>query len=421
VTERLYRQDPYLLEFDASVIARRRHHDRPAVVLDRTAFYAESGGQPWDTGTLGSAAVVAVIEEDGEILHVLDGPLPGDGERVHGQVDGARRFDHMQQHHGQHLLSRALVEVAAARTLSFHLGAEEVTIDLDRLVTAEQMGEAEARANEIVGQARPVSVREVTRAEAESLLAGETGRLHGAPAPDHRAQSRSARALDEAGERIRIVEAQGFDRQACSGTHPRTTAEVGVVLIVGHERYKGGSRIRFVCGHRAVAAMHERQRVLDELGAAFSSSLKDLPEAARRTIAQLRESERRGQDLLERAMEGEARRLLAEAEGVPAVVARAYDGWPAADLRVLAGRLVALAPSVALLGSRADKAYLVFAQSEGLPHDIPALLREALVLVGGRGGGRGNLAQGGGDHVEALDEALAAAARAVRERNAAGR
>ena len=146
-----------------------------------------------------------------------------------------------------------------------------------------------------------------------------------------------------------------------------------------------------------------------------------MPEAARRTLAQLRESERRGQDLLERAMEAEARRLLAEAEGVPAVVARAYDGWPAADLRVLAGRLVALAPCVALLGSRADKAYLVFAQSEGLPHDIPALLREALALVGGRGGGRGNLAQGGGDRLEALDEALAAAARAVRERNAAGR
>jgi alanyl-tRNA synthetase len=417
VTDRLYRGDPYLLEFDAAVVARRVHDGRPAVVLDRTAFYAESGGQPWDTGTLGGVAVVAVIEHDGEILHVLDRPLEAD--HVHGRVDGARRLDHMQQHHGQHLLSRALVEVAAARTLSFHLGAEEVTIDLDRLVSEDQMKKAEARANEIVWQARPVTVREVTRAEAESLLAGETGRLHGAPAPDDRAHNRSARALGEAGERVRIIEAQGFDLQACSGTHPRSTAEVGVVLIVGHERYKGGSRIRFECGRRAVRAVNERRRVLDELGAAFSSSLKDLPEAARRTLAQLRESEKRGQELLERAMDAEARRLLAEAAGVPAVIARAYDGWPAADLRVLAARLVALAPCVALLGSRAEKAHLVFAQSEGLPHDIPALLRGALALVGGRGGGRGNLAQGGGDRVEALDEALAAAARSVRERHAA--
>ena len=418
MTERLYRNDPYLLEFDAAVVARRRHHDRPAVVLDRTAFYAESGGQPWDTGTLDGAGVVAVIEEGGDVLHVLDAEIGAD--RVHGVVDGERRRDHMQQHHGQHLLSRALVEVAAARTLSFHLGAEEVTIDLDRHVSDGDLRKAEARANEVVWQARPVSVREVTRAEAESLLAGDIGRLHGGPAPDNRAHDRSARALDEAGERVRLIEAQGFDLQACSGTHPRTTAEVGVVLVVGHERYKGGSRIRFVCGHRAVAAAHERQRVLDEVGAAFSSGLAGLPEAARRTLEQLRESDRRGRDLLERAMESEARRLLAETDGVPAVVARAYVGWPAADLRVLAGHLVALGPCVALLASRADKAYLVFAQSEGLPHDVPGLLREALALVGGRGGGRGNLAQGGGDRVEGLDQALATAARAVRARAAGG-
>ncbi len=418
MTQRLYREDPYLLEFDAVVVARRRHQDRPAVVLDRTAFYAESGGQPWDTGTLGAASVVAVIEEDGEILHVLDAEVAGD--RVHAQVDGPRRLDHMQQHHGQHLLSRALVEGASARTLSFHLGAEEVTIDLDRYVSEDESRRAEARANEIVWQARPVTVREVTRKEAESLLAGEIGRLHGGPAADDRAQNRSARALDEAGERVRLIEAQGFDLQACSGTHPRTTAEVGVVLVVGHERYKGGSRIRFVCGHRALAAMHRRQRVLDEVGAAFSSGLEGLPEAAHRTLEQLRESERRERDLLDRAMEGEARRLLAEAGGVPALVTRAYDGWPAADLRILAGRLVALAPCVALLGSRADKAYLVFAQSEGLPHDVPALLREALTLVGGRGGGRGNLAQGGGDRPEGLDDALAKAEQTVRARAAGG-
>jgi alanyl-tRNA synthetase len=217
---------------------------------------------------------------------------------------------------------------------------------------------------------------------------------------------------------VRLIEAQGFDLQACSGTHPRSTAEVGVVLVLSHERYKGGSRIRFVCGHRALASMHRRLRVLDELGAAFSSGLADLPEAARRTFDQLRESDRRGRDLLDRAMEGEARRLLAETDGSPAIVSRAYDGWPAADLRVLAGHLVALAPCVALLGSRADKAYLVFAQSEGLPHDIPALLRDALARVGGRGGGRGNLAQGGGDRLEGLDDALAGAAQTVRARGA---
>jgi alanyl-tRNA synthetase len=260
-------------------------------------------------------------------------------------------------------------------------------------------------------------MREVTRTEAQALLAGELGRLHGGPAPDDRAQNRSARALDDAGDTIRLIEVEGFDLQACGGTHPRRTAEVGVVLVLSHERYKGGSRIRFVCGHRALAAARQRQAMLDELGAVFSSGLTGLADAARRTLGQLREAERRGQDLLDRAMEGEARRLLAEAGGAPLVVARAYEGWPAADLRVLAGHLVALAPVVALLGSRADKAHLVFAQSEGMPHDVAGLLREAVALVGGRGGGRGNLAQGGGDRVERLDEALAQAERTVRARS----
>jgi len=129
-THLLYRDDPYLLDFEATVVARREHQGRPAVVLDRTAFYAESGGQPWDTGTLGERAVLAVVKAGDEVLHVLDAYPASD--RVRGLVDAARRRDHRQQHHGQHLLSRALVEVAGARTVSFHLGAEACSIDVDR-------------------------------------------------------------------------------------------------------------------------------------------------------------------------------------------------------------------------------------------------------------------------------------------------
>ena len=134
MTERLYLDDPALLEFDARVIARTEHESRPAVVLDRTAFYAESGGQPWDTGSLDGVRVVAVVEQDGEVLHVLERPLAA--ERVHGRVDAERRRDHVQQHHGQHLLSKAFVEVARAETIAFHLGAEVTTIDLDRPVSS---------------------------------------------------------------------------------------------------------------------------------------------------------------------------------------------------------------------------------------------------------------------------------------------
>lgn len=246
MTVRLYRDDPYLLEFEATITARREHRGQPAVLLDRTAFYAESGGQPWDTGSLSGVPVLAVIEHEGEVLHVLGGPLAA--ERVSGVVDAKRREDHRQQHHGQHLLSRAFVDVALARTVSFHLGTEVSTIDLDHEVTSEEIAAAETRANEVIWSARPVSVRTVRREEA--VAAGVT-------------------VPPEAGDAVRLVEALGFDVQPCGGTHPRNTSEVGLVVVSGREKYKGGTRVRFLCGHRAVGAFHQDKGVLDRLGALF--------------------------------------------------------------------------------------------------------------------------------------------------------
>ena len=401
VTERLYRSDSRLLEFDAAVVARRAHQGRPAVVLDRTAFYAESGGQPWDTGTLGEAQVVAVVEDGDDVVHVLDRPLAED--RVHGRVNAARRRDHLQQHHGQHLLSRAFVEVAQAQTVAFHLGGEDTTIDLDRAVSEELAAKAEARANDVVWQARPVRV---------SVLSADEARATGLEPPEGVTAG------------IRVVEAEGFDRQPCGGTHPASTAEVGVILVTGLERYKRGTRVHFVCGDRAVGAFRARQHVVGQLVATLSVPLQELPEALLRLKDEVAAAQKRAGALLERALEGEARRLLADARGdgpapsqdAPAIVVATFDGWPAEDLRLLAQQLVSLAPCMALLASRSDKAQLVFAQSEGLPHDVPALLKAAVAELGGRGGGRGNLAQGGGDQVERLDAALAAARAALASR-----
>jgi alanyl-tRNA synthetase len=391
VTLRLYRDDPYLLDFEARVVARRDHEGRPAVVLDRTAFYAESGGQPWDTGTLEGVPVIAVLEDGDTIVHVLGAPL--DADDVRGRVDAGRRHDHRQQHHGQHLLSRAFVEVATANTVSFHLGSDVSSIDLDREVGEDDRLRAEARVNEIVWEGRGVHVRTVTRAQAIGL---------------------GVKPPDEAGDAVRLVEAEGFDLQPCGGTHPQRTSEVGVVAIVGHERYKGGSRVRFLCGQRALSALRDAHRILERLGALFSSPVERLPETAERLKEQLAAAERRGRDLLQQALEGEARRLLAAATGQPPVIVATYDGWPVEELRLLAQNLVGLASCTALLGSRGEKAAIVFAQADGLPHDIPGLLRDAVALVGGRGGGKGNLAQGGGEQVAQLDAALAAAAARVR-------
>jgi len=190
---------------------------------------------------------------------------------------------------------------------------------------------------------------------------------------------------------------------------------VGVVLVLGHERYKGGTRVQFVCGFRALMYARARTSVLGRAGAVLSSSLDGVPEAAQRLKDQLAQAEERTKELLERALEGEARRLLARPRTAGDAIVAVYEGWPPADLRALAIQLVAREPCVALLGSVAGKAHAVFAQSEGLPHDIPALLQEAMRGLGGRGGGRGNLAQGGSDRADGLAQALTAAAQRVRE------
>ncbi len=393
-TRRLFREDAYLLEFDARVTARLTHEQRPAVTLDQTAFYAESGGQPWDTGTLNDVSVVAVVESGREILHVLDRCL--DADSVFGRVDEVRRRDHREQHHGQHLLSRALEMLAGARTVSFHLGGGAVSIDLDREVSEAQVRAAEERANEVIWAARPVAVRVVSRAEAKALgVAPHEG----------------------AGDAIRLVDAEGFDLQACGGTHPRSTSEVGMLVILRRERYKGGSRVSFVCGHRALDAFRQRAAALDRLTSILSSPLEGLAEAAQRLLDERSAAEKRVRDLFLKSLDVEAQRLLGSTPGSPPVVVASYEGWAPDELRALAQRLTALRPCVALLASRGAKAQLVFAQSDALPHDIPGLLQTAAARLGGRGGGKGNLAQGGGDRVEKLDEALALAAEAVRARS----
>jgi len=400
VTRLLYREDPYLLEFDARVVERRQHEGRPAVVLDQTAFYAESGGQPWDTGLIDDVPVVAVVHHGDAIVHVLERTI--DADSIHGRVDEARRRDHRQQHHGQHLLSRALEDTAKARTASFHLGETVSTIDVAAELSTDAVRIGERRANEVIWAGRPVSIRTVTRDEAVAL---------------------GVRVPDEAGESVRIIEAEGFDRQACGGTHPRNTSEVGVVVVLGHERHKGGTRIRFVCGDRAIAAFHQRQAFVDEASAVLSSAPESLAEAARRLREAAAEADRRWRALLERALEADGARLASGASaGDPPLVVAALDGHAPADLRTLAGHVVGQRSCVALLGSRHEgRAHLVFARTPGRTEDVVALLKIALAMLGGRGGGRGDLAQGGGDLVDRLDDALAAAGEAATAGSEAAR
>jgi alanyl-tRNA synthetase len=395
MTERLYFSDSRLLSFTCRIVDVTPYEKRSAAVLDRTAFYPTGGGQPNDLGTLGGVRVVDVVEpEEGRILHVLDGEL-ATGAEVDGLVDGARRLDHMQQHTGQHILSQAFVRLFGAETKGFRMGVEtsEIDVDFDG-GTPEQVAEAEALANEIVFTDRPVVVHFVDQEGAARLpLRKESGRE---------------------GE-LRVIEIEGFDYSPCGGTHARRTGEVGLVAVRGIERAKRMLRVEFVCGGRALADYHRANRTALDVARLFSTGRDDGPGSVRRLLDETKELRRRVRDLAEIASEVEGRRLYAEGDERDGyrVVARRLDGRSADELRLVAHKVLAEGPALALLASDdGGVARLVFAKGD-VPAlaaiDCGALMRSACATLGGRGGGRPEMAQGGGPDAASIDDALAGA------------
>ena len=251
MTERLYYTDSYMREFQARVV--ERSADGRTIYLDRTLFYPSSGGQPFDVGSIAGVPVVEVLDEDERIAHRLAAPLPADGE-VNGEIDWTRRFDHMQQHSGQHLLSAVFEELFGLHTVSFHLGAESATIDLEggpvepRMVTG-----AERRANQLVSENRAMDVRFE--------------------------DARAAQGLRKASERegtLRIVSIDGLDRSACGGTHVRSTGEIGPILLRRTEKIRQSIRVEFVCGGRAVRRARADFETLSSIAQLLSAPLDDV-------------------------------------------------------------------------------------------------------------------------------------------------
>lgn len=388
-TERLYYADSYLRRFTARVTDRAVWDGRPAVTLDRSAMYPEGGGQPADRGTLNDVAVLDVQVRDSEVWHVLDRALESDS--VEGVIDWERRFDHMQQHHGQHLLSAAFVQACGLATVSFHLGSEASTIDLDTpALTLEQVTAAEKLANAVIWEDRPVDARFVDAEELARLPLRKAPTVSGP---------------------VRIVSVPDFDYSPCGGTHPRSTGGVGLIAVRQWSRQKNGVRVEFVCGRRAL----EDYRRVNGLGRRLAASLSVGLDQLEHTVDRMRQAESDARRSLEEAqsvlLDHEAQTLLASAAvlGAARVVRASLADRGAADLRSLAQRIAEQPGGVALLGLHGSKAQLVFARAEGLPLDAGALLRAALPHVGGKGGGGAALAQGGGPDAAGLEAALDAA------------
>jgi alanyl-tRNA synthetase len=385
MTKHLYYEDSYLTEFDADVIEQLTVGPKPAVVLDQTAFYPDSGGQPCDMGTLGGARVESVAEDaSGRILHIVDSlPPPG---LVRGRIDWGRRFDHMQQHTGQHILSQAFLCIAQAPTLSFHLGIETSTIDLGLAqADAGLLRKVEDLAAGVVFENRPVRVLNVRREELSALGVRKESQREG---------------------EIRVIDIDGFDRSPCGGTHVRRSGEIGLIFILGSERYKGGTRVEFVCGGRVLKTFRKDHEVLRELGKLYSAHPHELPGLTEKFIqersALQRDKTRLEGQLLE--MEAQELRLRADKKGGVVAVRQNYTDRKIESLKTLAQMITASPRTLAILCLAQEPAQLIVARSADVPGDCGAAIKLLAGRLGGRGGGRPELAQAGGIAGSALEE-----------------
>lgn len=417
-TQRLYYQDSHLIEFEGRVVdTSERVSGWTAVTLDRTAFYPTGGGQPSDTGTLNGIRVVECIDDEANgILHVIQGRAPEIGTTVKGRIDWARRLDHMQQHTGQHILSQAFINLFKAPTRSFRVLEQSCEIDVDLVnPTTELIERAIGLANNVIWEDRAIAIKEVS--------------------PDVASQLPLRKEPSRAGD-LRLIEIEGFDLTPCGGTHAYRTGEVGIIVVRSWERAKGLTRIEFLAGGRAYADYRRANNTARQTAALFSSGRDDAPLLAERMMEENKELHRRLRTLEVVAARVEAEDLLKGIADVPPVmsaresattdqqtavkqttrmIAKVFDNRDAESLKQLALSLIEHSNVIALLGSRdKDAARLVFARSADEAGDMNALMRDACALLNGRGGGKPDLAQGGGSAIDRINEAIESAAAALQ-------
>ena len=385
MTERLYYTDAYLRSFDACIVD--RSNDGRTIYLDRTAFYPTSGGQLFDTGTLAGIAVTDVVDEGERIAHVLAAPAPRDVQIVSGIVDWTRRFDHMQQHTGQHLLSAIFSDRFRLDTVSVHFGATSSTLDLDgESVSQKTLITAEELANLAIAEPHEVSVFHESSATVTGLR----------------------KAPPREGE-LRIVDIQALDKSACGGTHVRSTAEIGALLIRGMGRVRKSTRVEFVCGLRAVRAARGDHELIVALAESLSVAPAELVAKTKAQADELRAAQSARRDASAALDAYRARECFdaarAESSGRRRIVERRTTGT-LDELRSLAQATLALG-EVLFVGTLATPPTIVVASSEG-GLDAAVALRKVLAEHGGRGGGNARIAQGTVPSLDALDAAVAA-------------
>jgi alanyl-tRNA synthetase len=395
LTERLYYEDSYLKEFRAKVIKKIKIDNQPAVVLDETAFYPTSGGQPYDKGVIQDVSVVEVVEEDDEIVHILKKELKEKiNSEVVGKIDWKRRFDHMQQHSGQHILSAAFEKLWNADTVSFYLGDEICTLDIMKdNITSEEVKKAEILSNNIVLENKSIKVYFMDQERANEL---------------------NLRKIPPQKGDIRIVEIKDFDICACCGTHCGTTGEVGLIKILKWEKRGVKIRLDFICGKRSLKDYYWKNELIKNISNKLTIKDTELGEAVERMLEERKETRKELREIKEKLQEHEAKRLIDESSirdnGIR-IINKVFEEKNFQEVRGLVQKIINLDDSVVVLAGiksrgEGEGVKILFACSRVLKYDMNGLIREAGKFIEGRGGGAPNFAQAGGKKAEGIHEAL---------------
>jgi alanyl-tRNA synthetase len=397
LTKRLYFEDAYRKEFDGRIVERLVHEGRPSVILDQTGFYPESGGQPSDRGTLGRAGVLHVFEDGERIIHLLDRELE-ETDNVRGIIDWPRRFDHMQQHSGQHVLSQCFIEVLGGETRSFHLGEQVSTLEIGIAeISDADLEKVESRANEVVFEDREIRTYFVPPEGISSVPLRRPPKKEGT---------------------IRVVEVDGFDYSACGGTHCRRTGEIGLIKILRWDKIRNNLRFEFLCGRRAWQDYWDKNRSLLGISQMFSVQGRDVGSAVEKTIQENRLCRKKLRQLQEALAGFEAAEMIAREAG--GLVKRVWTDKTADEVKLLALHIVRQAERAVLFAVRgAERDHFIFACSEKMPLNLRDLVPLVMQRAKGKGGGGPTLVEIVAEKGADLEGLLAAAEQHLRQKLAA--
>lgn len=388
--EKIYLNNSYVREFSADIVNVVNKDGKTALVLNKTAFYPEGGGQPSDTGYIGGSRVTYVYEEDGTVYHVVERE-PKDLSNVMCSIDWNRRFDHMQQHCGQHILSAAFDKLLKGATAGFHLGNEYVTVDISiESLSPDDAIKVEAMANDVIFANLPVKYHY--------------------PEPDelYKFPLRKAPSVEE---NIRIVEIEDFDFSPCGGTHPKLTGDIGLIKIRKWEKYKNYVRVEFVCGNRALNDYRWKNDYINQISNILSSKDTDVLENVKKTISELHAANKNIKAMKDELLSYEASELYDRCDAINGVkiVKHVFTDREFKEVIALASKISKKTSAIAFLGLKSESAQIVFTRSTDIDIKINELFKEILPLISGKGGGNPQSAQGGGPDVSNLESAIESA------------